>query len=92
VSEVEVRDNLARHRFEAEVEGRLAVAIYRLEPGVIILVHTEVPPELGGRGVGSALVRAGLASARGRGLKVVPQCPFFAAWFERHPEDADLLA
>ena len=92
MSGVEVRDNPAHNRFEAEVEGHLAIAVYRLEPGVITFVHTVVPPELEGRGVGSALVRAGLASARERGLKVVPQCPFFAAWFQRHHEDDDLLA
>ena len=89
---VEVRDNPQHHRFEAEVDGHLAIADYRLGDGVITFTHTLVPPELEGRGVGSALVRAGLASARSRGLKVVPKCPFFAAWFQRHPEDADLLA
>jgi hypothetical protein len=33
-----------------------------------------------------------LADARTAGEKVTPRCPFFASHFERHPEDADLLA
>lgn len=88
----DVRDNPQRARFEAEVDGHVAVAEYELSPGVITFTHTVVPEALGGRGVGSALVRAALASARARGLKVVPKCEFFAAWFSRHPEDQDLLA
>ena len=58
---------------------------------MITLTHTEVPPALGGRGVGSALVRGVLEAARARGLKVVPKCPFVSAFMGRHPEFNDLL-
>nr|MDQ2879460.1 N-acetyltransferase [Pseudomonadota bacterium] len=33
-----------------------------------------------------------LDSARDRGLKVVPQCPFVAAYIAKHPEYRGLLA
>jgi predicted GNAT family acetyltransferase len=46
------RDNEARDRFELDVDGTIAFVTYRKSPGAITLVHTEVPPELGGRGVG----------------------------------------
>jgi len=91
MSDVQVRDNPEKQRFEAEVEGRTAFAEYRLPEGSILFSHTEVPPELEGRGIGSALVRAGLAAARERGLKVIPVCPFFAAWLTKHPEQADIV-
>jgi len=55
-------------------------------------VHTGVPAAIGGRGVAAALVRAALDHARGEGLKVVPACSYVAAYFKRHPQDADLLA
>jgi hypothetical protein len=55
-------------------------------------IHTEVLPEFGGRGIGSALVRRVIADARAGGALVSPLCPLFVAHFERHPEDADLLA
>jgi len=60
-------------------------------PGVITFVHTEVPPELGGRGVGSALVRGALELVRAQGLKVVAECAFIRAFPGKHPEFDDLL-
>ena len=86
-----VRDNPALHRFELETDGHTAYAYYQMAPGVITLTHTEVPPALGGRGVGSTLVRGVLEAVRARGLKVVPKCPFVAAFMGRHPEFNDLL-
>jgi uncharacterized protein len=86
-----VRDNAAQHRFELEADGHAAYLYYRLEPGVITLVHTEVPPALGGRGVGSRLVRGALEAIRLRGLKVAATCPFVAAYMGKHPEFNDLL-
>jgi predicted GNAT family acetyltransferase len=87
-----VRDNAALKRFELETNGHTASLYYRLEPGVITLVHTEVPEALGGRGVGSALVRGALEAIRARALKVVATCPFVAAWMGKHPEFNDLIA
>jgi predicted GNAT family acetyltransferase len=86
-----VRDNSAFHRFELETDGQTAYAYYQIAPGMITLTHTEVPPALGGRGVGSALVRGVLEAARERGLKVMPKCPFVSAFMGRHPEFNDLL-
>ncbi|MFN3853561.1 MAG: GNAT family N-acetyltransferase [Phreatobacter sp.] len=86
-----ITDNAAARRFEAHVDGLTAFAEYRLIQGAIMFTHTEVPKALGGRGIGTALIRAGLAAARERELKVMPVCPFFAAWFGKHPEDRDLL-
>jgi predicted GNAT family acetyltransferase len=88
-----VRDNPALSRFELDHDGRTAVAVsyYQLSPGVITFRHTEVPPELSGHGIGSSLVRGALEAARARGLKVVPKCPFVAAYMAKHPEFNDLL-
>ncbi len=88
---VAVTDNPAAQRFEASVEGHTAFAAYFVAGGSIFFTHTEVPKALGGRGIGSALITAGLAAARERHLTVVPLCPFFAAWFGKHPEERDLL-
>jgi predicted GNAT family acetyltransferase len=52
---------------------------------------TEVPQELAGRGVGSALAKAGLGYAREQGLQVIPKCEFVASYIEKHPGFADLL-
>ncbi len=88
----EVRDNEQRHRFELAVDGRTAFSQYKLAPGIITFLHTEVPKELEGHGIGSRLVRGELEAARARGLKVVAKCPFVAAYIKKHPEFQDLLA
>jgi predicted GNAT family acetyltransferase len=90
--DLNIRDNPDKHRFEADLgDGRFAIAQYRLIDGVIVFTHTEVPPQHEGHGIGSALIRFALNSARERGLKVVPICPFFAAYFSSHSEEQDLL-
>jgi predicted GNAT family acetyltransferase len=87
-----VRDNAEKDRFEIDLgDGSFAIAEYRLRAGKIIFTHTEVPPAHEGRGIGSLLVRTALASARERGLKVIPICPFFAAYIKKHAEEQDLL-
>ena len=53
-----------------------------------MLVHTEVPDEWGGRGIGGRLVRAALAPGRGHDLIVVPWCPFARRWLHEHPDEA----
>jgi predicted GNAT family acetyltransferase len=91
-SELTIRDRPEKNRFETELgDGTLAIAEYRLHEGKIVFTHTEVPPEHEGQGIGSALIRFALRAARQRGLKVVPVCPFFAAYIKKHAEEQDLL-
>ncbi len=88
----DVTDNRAEQRFGLDLgEGEIAFAAYRLEGGRIVFPHTVVPEGHEGQGIGSRLVRAALASARERGLAVVPRCSFFAEYMTRHPETHDLL-
>ncbi|PWG03804.1 GNAT family N-acetyltransferase [Sphingosinicella humi] len=87
-----VRDNVDRKRFEIDLgDGTFAFADYNLLTGKIMFTHTEVPEAHEGQGLGSALIRAGLEAARERGLKVIPICPFFAAYMQKHAEEHDLL-
>ena len=88
----QVRDNSERSRFELDVDGHLAFSNYKRTGNVITFMHTEVPKELGGRGIGSTLVRGALDIARAQGLKVAAQCPFVLAYLDKHPEYADLRA
>ena len=88
----ELRDNPELHRFELALDGHTAFSQYQLGPGTITFMHTEVPKEFEGRGIGSKLVRGELQAARARGLKVVARCPFVAGYIKKHPEFQDLLA
>ena len=86
------RNNEEKHQFELTApDGEIAFALYRLSEDRIIFVHTVVPESAEGQGFGTALAEAGLAYARRNGLKVVPRCPFFAAYIARHPEHQDLV-
>ena len=87
----DIVNNKAQHRFELTVEGHLAAAYYTLEGNVVTFIHTEVPPDLGGKGVGSKLVQGALDQVRAEGMKVIPSCPFVKAWIGKHPEYKDLL-
>jgi malate synthase len=85
-----VRDNAARSRFELEIAGGPAFISYRRAGQTLWLDHAEVPAALGGRGVGTRLVRQALDLIRSRGERMVPACPFVAWFIDRHPEYADL--
>ncbi|WP_425602494.1 GNAT family N-acetyltransferase [Luteimonas galliterrae] len=81
----------ARHRFSIEVDGHEAELVYVPEDGAIAIVHTGVPPEIGGRGIAGDLVKAALEFARNAGLKVKPRCEYAAAYLKRHREYDDLV-
>jgi len=86
----DVVNNKAHNRYEL-VDGHLAATYYKISGDVITFVHTEVPPELGGKGIGSKLVKAALEQVRSEGLKVVAECPFVKGYINKHPEYAALL-
>jgi predicted GNAT family acetyltransferase len=73
------------------VDGSLAVAAYELREGEIIFTHTEVPPEIGGRGVAQQLVKTALEHARSNDLRVVPLCQYVESYIKRNPQYADLV-
>lgn len=87
-----VVDNAAAGRFELTVDGSTAFSAYRMVGHSIIFTHTEVPPELQGRGVGSTLARHALDTAREQGFEVVPLCPFIAGFIRAHHEYLDLVS
>jgi predicted GNAT family acetyltransferase len=86
------RDNEERNRFELDVDGTIAFVTYRKSPGAITLVHTEVPAELGGRGIGSRLGRTTLDAVRALGCKLSIECDFIRNFMTKHPTYYDLLA
>ena len=87
----DIVNNQAEHRYELAVDGHIAVTYYEIADGVITFFHTEVPPELGGKGIGSQLIQGALDQVRAEGLKVVAQCPFVKAFIGKNPAYQDLL-
>jgi predicted GNAT family acetyltransferase len=87
-----VRDNALLNCFELDLDSGLGFVTYRRAAGVVTLLHAEVPAALSGRGYGSRLVRGTLDLLRAEGARVVPVCPFIAAFIERNPAYRDLPA
>ena len=88
----EVSDNANELRYELRGGDTLIGFInYRDEPDRRVLVHTDIDPKYEGGGYGSQLVKAALDDVRARGIKIVPLCPFVAAFLRRHPDYGDVV-
>ena len=87
----DIVNNKAQQRYELAVEGHIAATYYKVEDKIVTFIHTEVPPELGGKGIGSKLIRGALDQVRADGLKVIAQCPFVKAFIEKNADYQDLL-
>ena len=83
----DVKDEAGK-RFVLEVDGHEAELLYKLHGDRLTLIHTGVPDELGGRGLGGVLVQAAIDRAAAEGLTVIPECPFARSWLEKHPDQA----
>ena len=78
------RDDEA-NRYEMFVGDALAGYVeYHLRPGRIVFIHTIIDPDFEGQGLGTRLARYVLDDAVARGERIVPRCPFIAAYLRRH--------
>lgn len=84
----QVIDDNDQSRFEMAVDGAVAELTYRRRADRLVLIHTGVPDQLSGRGIGGQLVRAAVDRAAKERLTLVPMCPFARDWLERHPDVA----
>jgi len=87
-----VVNNESKKRFEYKKNDNLAVIEYKIMGNKILLLSTQVPPELSGQGVGSNLVKQAFDLIESMDLKVVPVCSFIQRWLRKNPEKQNLLA
>lgn len=88
----DVTDNVERSRFELTEHGLTAFADYRRRGEVLVIPHVEAPMPLRGKGTAGRLMAGMLDQVRARGEKVVPVCPYAAAFIRRNPQYEDLVA
>lgn len=88
---INITHNTNKNCFETTIDGSTGFISYQDQGDSLIYDHTIVPTELGGKGVGSALVKHALDYARSENKKVVPQCSFVASYIDKHEEYKDLL-
>lgn len=91
MTDLEIRDNPDRNRYELPVEGDVAVVTYNLSPPNLMITETLVPEALEGRGLASQLAKFVLADAKARQLLILPVCPFFSGYLQKHPEHAEVV-
>lgn len=85
----EVREDPERGAFVLTVDGAEAGHVdyrRRSAPAALVLLHTEVDPAYGGRGLGGRLVRAVFEAARAEEIPLVPLCEYAQRWVGLHPE------
>ena len=90
-NKVTITHNEQAQRFETTIDGHIGYISYQQRANALVYDHTIVPPALGGKGVGSALVKHALNYARDHGKKVIPQCSFVASYIDTHPDYQDLV-
>ncbi|HSB94700.1 MAG TPA: GNAT family N-acetyltransferase [Flavitalea sp.] len=65
---------------------QLGEMVISIEGHKLTVYHTEVDPELEGKGMAKLLLDAMAEHARKQELKVIPLCPYVHLQFKRHPE------
>ena len=88
---MDVVENPGQNRFELTLDGGTALVAYRRDGERLVLVHTEVPQQFAGQGVGSRLAKGVFELLRASGRKAVLRCPFLEAWAAKHPDQADIV-
>jgi len=90
--EIKVLKNKEKSRFEANVGDDCAFVDFFRKGDTMFLTHTEVPPAMQGKGIGSQLISKTLQQIAQEELKVVSRCPFVTNYLKRHPEYNYLVA
>lgn len=89
---ITITNHPEKHRYEATIGGQLAgYCEYNLLKNAVMFTHTEVLPDFEGQGVGSAIARHVLDTARAQGMPVIPVCQFIAGYIRKHREYVDLV-
>ena len=88
----EIVNNVSMRRYELPIaDDAVAVTYYKLEDGRVVLLHTEVPNEYGGQGIGKRLAHAVFETLRTEGKRVIAKCPFMARYAADNPQYAAML-
>lgn len=91
MTDPEIRDNAEQHRYELPVGNEVAVVTYNLSEPNLMITETLVPQALEGQGIASRLAKHVLADAKARNLLILPVCPFFSSYLQKHPEHAEAV-
>ncbi len=83
-------NNTNKQQYEYQIQGETAKVEYEKAGDILILTHTEVPPDIQGNGIGHDLVKNTLDDIAAHHQKIVPLCPFIVRFIEDNPQYAQL--
>lgn len=90
---MEFEHDATEHRWVGLIDGQVVTALDYADDGrVVSMTRTFTNPPFRGRGLAAQVVERAVDAAAEQGRRVRPMCWYVAAWFEQHPERADLLA
>ena len=94
MSDIVIADETTHGAYRVDVEGseRPAELTWKARGKARIADHTFTPPAARGKGIAFDLVEFMVQDARDKGFTIVPQCPYVAAQFRKHPEWAEVRA
>lgn len=76
---------------EDELNPEAYVSYVVDEDGDFVIDSTQVPDQLSGQGLGSALVRMVVEYAKEEDKRIVPECPFARAVMEREEDSKKMI-
>lgn len=92
-SELHLVNDAGARRYRLLLEGQ-ELGFVEYDPvgeHSILIKHTEIKPDFGGKGYGSELVRRMLEDVRRQGKTVIPICPYAMNFIRRHREFLDVV-
>jgi len=94
MEKIKIEDNGKKGRFVLLEDGKEAGEMTFVWDGEnsIIIEHTNVGKEYGGKGYAKQLMNKAVAFARKNEVKIVPVCSFVKAMFEKDESIRDVLA
>jgi predicted GNAT family acetyltransferase len=89
MSEVKLKlDNRRRGAFYVENDGKqVGEMVIGISETALTVYHTEVDPEMEGKGLARQMLDAMVSYAREQHLQVVPLCEYVHLQFRRHPDE-----
>ncbi len=89
--QLEIQHDTTNQNYVLDINGEKAVVSYTLKNGKMYLVHSEVPYNLRGRGIGKELVIKTFEKLTAEGHKAVAVCSFVKAIKNRDPYWKDII-
>jgi len=90
LEKLEIIHNEAENRFETWIDNQLSKLDYMQDGNTIVMTHVGVYPEHRGQGIAGKLTQVALEYAKERSFRVIPMCPYIAAYIRRNTRYEDL--